>query len=196
MRKYFNIIGKHYYWCGNKNGGYGFREWRSMMIFLMKIDANACTLEKSSHIIFFSIRKISTSQTLPWWIPPGKFPPGIFPPMFLNITARVFYFFFFFHYCYCYHWYYLKDCFVILFFKSAEVFTFVKICQNEFLSEERQLMKWVGILKVRIFLVAVFRERGFSKGEFDGWGRPPEIFFPRTIFFIECTYSYFSKNYQ
>ena len=37
----------------------------------------------------------------------------IFPPEFLN--------FLFFHYCHCHHWYYLKDCFVILCFKSAEV---------------------------------------------------------------------------
>ena len=28
MRKYFNIIRKKYYWCGNKHRGYGFREWR------------------------------------------------------------------------------------------------------------------------------------------------------------------------
>ena len=27
----------------------------------------------------------------------------------------------FFHYCHCHHWHYLKDCFVILCFKSAEV---------------------------------------------------------------------------
>ena len=44
--------------------------------------------------ICFNIRKtapreISTNQTLPWWIPSGKFPPGIFPLMFLNIPARV-----------------------------------------------------------------------------------------------------------
>ena len=59
----------------------------------------------------------------------------IFPPEFLN--------FLFFHYCHRHHWYYLKDCFVILCFKSAEIlsssnphifvfliFTFVNICQN------------------------------------------------------------------
>ena len=28
MRKYFNTIGKKYYWCGNKHWGYGFGEWR------------------------------------------------------------------------------------------------------------------------------------------------------------------------
>ena len=38
-------------------------------------------------------------------------------------------------------------------------------------------MKLVGILKVKIFMVAVFREREFSKGEFDGWELPPEFFF-------------------
>ena len=28
MRKYFNTIGKNYYWCGNKHGRYRFGEWR------------------------------------------------------------------------------------------------------------------------------------------------------------------------
>ena len=46
---------------------------------------------------------------------PGKLPPGIFPPMLLNIPTR---FWRFFHYCHRYHWYYLKNCFVILCFKS------------------------------------------------------------------------------
>ena len=73
-----------------------------------------------------------------------------------------------FHYCYRYHWYYLKVRFVVLCFKSAEVFTFVKICQKEVLSEERQLMKWVEILWVRIFWVAIFWGM-FSRREFDGW---------------------------
>ena len=66
------------------------------------------------------------------------------------------------------HWYYLKDCFVILCFQSAEVFTFVKICQNEVLSEERQIMKWVGIFQVRIFSAAILWGK-VSRGDFDGW---------------------------
>ena len=41
--------------------------------------------------------------------------------------------------------------------------TFVDTCQNEVLSEERQLMKWVGIFRVGIF------HGGFPTGEFDGW---------------------------
>ena len=77
--------------------------------------------------------------------------------------------FFFFHFCYRYHWYYVKDCFAILCFKSAEGFTFVKICQNEVLSEERQLMTWVVIIQVRIFWVLlIFREEILQR-EFDGW---------------------------
>ena len=53
-----------------------------------------CTWEFFAYI-FFGIRKtltqkISTNQTLFWWIPSGKFSPEIFPPMLLNIPARVF----------------------------------------------------------------------------------------------------------
>ena len=42
---------------------------------------------------------------------------------------------------------------------------------DEVLSEERQLMKWVGIFLVEIFWVGILREGGgeFSRGEFDGW---------------------------
>ena len=53
-------------------------------------------------------------------------------------------------------------------FQNAEVFMFVSSCQNEVLSEERQLLKWVGIFQVRIFWVAVFWG-GFSRGKFYGW---------------------------
>ena len=71
-------------------------------------------------------RKILTHQAPHWKIPTRKIPTQkiptwnipthvskIFPPEFLN--------FLFFHYCHCHHWHYLKDCFVILCFKSAEV---------------------------------------------------------------------------
>ena len=40
---------------------------------------------------------------------------------------------------------------------------FVKICQNEVLSEERKLMKWVVTIQMEIFWVPIFW------GEFDGW---------------------------
>ena len=84
---------------------------------------------------------------------------------FAYIPTRVFQFFFlFFFYCHCYYWYYLKGCFVILCFKNAEVLKFVKICQKEVLSEERQLMKWVRIFQVRIFWVAIFRAAIFLEG--------------------------------
>ena len=83
------------------------------------------------------------------------------------IPTRVFDFFFL-HYCHRYHWYYLKGCFVILCFKSAEVLKFVKICQKEVLSEERQLTKWVRIFQVRIFWVAFFRGGNFPGGSLMG----------------------------
>ena len=103
--------------------------------------------------IFFGIRL--PSQTPPWWITSGKFPPGIFLPMLLNIPARVFWLFSFFS---------LLLPLSLICFKSAEIFTFVKICQNEVLSKKRQLMKWVGIRRVRIFWVAIFRGKIFQGG--------------------------------
>ena len=51
----------------------------------------------------------------------------------------------------------------------------------EGLSKERQLMKWVGILQVRIFWVAIFQQEVFQE-KIDGW----EFFwreFPRGEFF-------------
>ena len=125
MRRYFNTIGKNYCCTGMNTEAMVLEnkdfcdkdQWQCMYTWEFFV------------YIFFGIRKtptqtIATNQTFPWWVPPGKFPLGIFPPMFLNIPARACNFFF--HYCYRYHWYYLKDCFVILCFKSAEVFTFVK----------------------------------------------------------------------
>ena len=147
--------------------------WR-MKIFLMVINVSACTLKNSSHIFSSVSRKLPPGKFPPIKLPPGefppgkfpprKFPPGIFPPMFLNIPTRVFYFFFSLSLSLIL----LKRLFCNLCFKSAEVFTFVKICQNKVLSEERQLMRWVGIIQVRISWVATFRGE-FSRGEFDGW---------------------------
>ena len=50
---------------------------------------------------------------------------------------------------------------------------------DEVLSEERQLMKWVGIFQVGLSWVRIFRREKFSRRKFDGW----EFFgrdFPRT----------------
>ena len=85
----------------------------------------------------------------------------------LRIYSNPSFLFFSLHYCHRYHWYYLKGCFVILCFKSAEVLKFVIICQKEVLSEERQLMKWVRIFQVRIFWVAIFGGQ-FSGGSLMG----------------------------
>ena len=49
-------------------------------------------------------------------------------------------------------------------------------------SEERQLMKRVGIFQVGIFWVGIFRVGEFSSGEFDGWGFSGWEFSPRGIF--------------
>ena len=59
-------------------------------------------------------------------------------------------------------------CNIVTCFKSAEVFTFVNMCQKEALIEGRQLMKWVVIFQMRIFWVAHF-SGGIFQGEFNGW---------------------------
>ena len=130
-----------------------------------------------------------------WWIPPEKvkstkFLPGIFPPMFLNILTRVFSTFF--NYCDHYHWHYLNKCFVILCFKSAEVFLFVKICQSKVLSElERRLMKWLGIFQLRNFWVAIFQGGiPIFRVGIPSWGLSWKHFLHIMYLF------YFSKDYQ
>ena len=59
-------------------------------------------------------------------------------------------------------------------------FSFVNISQNERLSEERQLMKWLGIIQVRIFWVAIFQENfpggSMMGGNFSREGIPPGKF--------------------
>ena len=88
-----------------------------------------------------SARKIPTHLTFPCWIPPGKFPPGIFPPTFLNIPTR---FFKFFDYCHRYHWYYLKNCFVILCFKSQ---TYCGVKKKELAGQYCYILKKVLLVK-------------------------------------------------
>ena len=126
--------------------------------------------------IFFSIRKTPTQKISAWNVPTDAFKYSHQSLFFFFIIVTVII------------WYYLKDCFVILCFKSAEVFTFVKICQSEVLSEERQLMKWVGIFQVRIFWVVIFcgwnfPARSLIGGNFLG-GNSPRADFPGNIFFI------------
>ena len=134
-----------------------------MKIFVMKINVSACTLENSLHIFSSVSGKLPPGKITPIKFRPGKFPPGIFPTMFLNIPARVFKYFFFSL---------LLPLLLILlkrlfcnsmFQKCLSLYTFVKICQNEVLSEERQLIKWVIIIQVRIFWVPIFpRGKEFS----------------------------------
>ena len=105
-----------------------------------------------------------------WNIPTHVF--KYFHSSFLNVL--------FFHYCHRYHWYYLKECFVILCFKSAEVFTFANICQNEVLSKEKQLMKWVGIYSRWEFSEGNFPGGDWWMGIFPG-GIFLEPFFPTVL---------------
>ena len=52
----------------------------------------------------------------PWWVPTWNIPTHVF-----KYSQSGFSIFLCFHYCHRYHYFYLKDCFVILYFKSAEV---------------------------------------------------------------------------
>ena len=86
----------------------------------------------------------------------------------------------------------------ILSFSSPQIFaflifTFVNICQNEVLSEESQLMKWVRIFWVGISWVGIFQGGIFQGGSLMGENFPSGNFpggdFPRTIFDAELKMS-------
>ena len=83
---------------------------------------NTTGWSKKIHLLNSMVVNIServSGKLPPEKFPPRKIPPGIFPPMLLNIPTWVFFNFLSFHYCHRHHWYYLKDCFVILCFESA-----------------------------------------------------------------------------
>ena len=65
----------------------------------------------------------------------------------------------------------------------------MNICKNEMLSEESQLMKWVGIFRVGIFWVGTFRWGIFQGGSLMGenflGGNFPGGNFPRTGHIID-----------
>ena len=123
--------------------------------------------------------------------PPRKFPPGIFPPMFWNIPAWVFYSFS--SLLSPLSLILLKGLFCVLSFKSAEVFTFVKICQNNLLNEERKWVKWVEIFQARIFWVAIFRGGSFPRGSLMG-GNVFGGNSPGGIFFVMYLYLLFFQK--
>ena len=115
IKGYFNTIRKNYYWWGNKYWGYGFGEWRFFWWRSMWMYVHLRILR-----IYIPVNFSQTNFSLVTPLP---------PPHPWKIFARN------------YH-YYLKEYLVILCFKSAEVVTFVKISQNEVLSEERQWNGW------------------------------------------------------
>ena len=118
--------------------------------------------QENSHLESSVPKYFPQSNSL-WWILPWKILSQKIPSWNIPIHVSKYYHQvnFFFNYCYRYHWYYYRC------FKNAEVFTFVKVCQNEVLSEERQIMKWVTAFQVRIFWVEIFREE-ISRRKFDG----------------------------
>ena len=150
-----------------------------------------CTWEFFAHIFLCfrknPTRKISTNQTPPWWIPPWKIPTwNIFSTMFSNISTQVFSFFF--HYRHRYHWCYLKDCFVILCFKS---FYDCKNLSKQNVQWRKAINEMGGNIPSESFMGGNLTSGGrewFSRGKSDGLhfsgGNFPGGNFPRTIFFI------------
>ena len=170
MRKYFNTTGKNYYWWGTKHRGYGFGEWRFFWWRSMPMHA---------HLRIFRIDFLRYQENfhpenfhqsnypmvnLPWKIPTRNIPTHVFKYSHFPPEFSFFFFLFFFSLLLLLSLILLKRL-----FSFSKVFTFVKICQNEVLGKERQLMNWVKTFQVRIFLVAIF------------W---TESNFPRIIFFI------------
>ena len=162
MRKYFSAVGKKYYWKGTKHKGYVFGVWiffwgRSMPMYVHLRILGICFLryQENSHPENFH------QLNSPLMNPPWKIPTW-------NVSTHVFK--------------YSHSRFLIFFslllLLSLELlkrrfcnFMFWKCwSQNKVLSDERQLMKWMGIFQVRIFWVAIFRwGEGVFQGEFDGW---------------------------
>ena len=143
----------------------------------MKININECALENFSHIYFsvsgklpprkFPSGKFPPIKLSPGEFPPGKLPPRKFPPIFLNIPTRVFWFFFS-----------LLSPLSLMLLERLFCNSMFYECWSLYVSENlskrsvkwrRQLMKWVGIFQVRIFLGGNFPgAKGFSRGEFYG----------------------------
>ena len=79
----------------------------------------------------------------------------------------------FFHHCYRYHWYYLKDCLVIL-CSMFQKWLGLHVCEN--LSKgsvkwRKTINEMKGDILERIFWVAIFRREVFQREfHFFGWG--------------------------
>ena len=135
-----------------------------------------CTWEFFTYIFFgirktptqkIPIRKISTNQTLPWWIPPWKTPTQKIPTHFFKYSHASFLIFFS-----------LLSPLSLMLLERLFCNSMFYECWSLYVSENlskrsvkwrRQLMKWVGIFQVRIFLGGNFpRGKGFSRGEFYG----------------------------
>ena len=64
--------------------------------------------------------KNPTQEIPPWWIPVRKIPTWNIPTHAFEYCHPRFLMFLFFH-CHRYHWHYLKDYFVVVYFKSAAI---------------------------------------------------------------------------
>ena len=126
MRKYFSTIGKSYYWLGTKHRGYGFGEWIffwwrsiSMHVHLRILRIYFFRYQENSHPQNFNPENIHQSNSPLIIYPLENSQPENSHLEYSHPSFQKF----FFHYCRHYHWYYLTDCFLIICFKSAEVFT-------------------------------------------------------------------------
>ena len=130
---------------------------------------------------------------------PGKLPPGIFPPMLLNIPTR---FCKFFHYCHRYHWYYLKNCFVILCFKCQtwcgvkleaeewDVTQFNQINLNSSFSIGLLLINWKQLLRFGLLYCIKLAEDTARHGE-----KISNIFSSKVLFVIMVQTEFSPVNY-
>ena len=97
----------------------GTRQWNQRLnLLLLSVIRFSDFCEKIKYIIHYKQKETKCFIWLGRCLLNGirKIPTHVF-----NYFHPSFKMFLFFHYCHGYHWYYLKDCLVILFVKSAEV---------------------------------------------------------------------------
>ena len=118
-----------------------------------------CNVHRKTPVLksLFNKVELPPGKFPPIKLPPGKFHPKIptqkiptrkVPNHVFKCSHPGFFIFLFFHYHHSRHWYYLKDCFVILCFKSAEV-TLVAVYQTNllFAGQNGYIIKKVLLVK-------------------------------------------------
>ena len=173
MRKYFNTIGKNYYWWGTKHGDYGFEEWRffwwrsiSMNVHLRIFHIYIFRYQENSHPENSHPENFHQSNSPLVNSPLENSHPEDSHPFFKYSHASFLIFFS------------LLSPLSLMLLKRLFCNSMFYECWSLYVSENlskrsvkwrRQLMKWVGMFQVRIFLGGNFPgAKGFSRGEFYG----------------------------